>query len=87
VAGKLLAFQEEICTMEFVCCLVKNTIPYEGAEIHAHTHKHTDCRNKIHPTAVKFNLKLNKFRGKDGKWSEHIRQLEEGRRPLQPAGK
>jgi hypothetical protein len=24
VAGKLLAFQEEICPMEFVCCLDEN---------------------------------------------------------------
>jgi hypothetical protein len=77
VAGKLLAFQEKIRSMEFDFCLFKNTLPYEGAECHTQTQKHTDCRNKILSKAVKFTLMFNKFRGKFGNWTEHIRQLEE----------
>jgi hypothetical protein len=48
------------------CSLVvylRTNIPYEGAESHTPTFKHTGCRNKILSTEVIFLLVSCKFRG------------------------
>jgi len=60
-AGKLLAFQEEICSTEFVCWLFENKDSLRRSrkshtQTHTHTHTHTSCRNEIPPTAVKYIL-------------------------------
>ena len=84
MAGKLVAFQEEICSIEFACWLVKNndslrrsrshththTHTHTDTHTHTHTHTHTSCRNEIPLTAVTYILILNKFRDKDSNWTE-----------------